>query len=68
MQKYEKTIKTLKNELRRLQGKITLWPARGAHIHEKWAFGVGESTICFSTGQEAPFRAAPFFGFLVQKA
>ena len=35
MQKYEKPIKTLKNELRRLQGKMTLWPARSAHIHEK---------------------------------
>ena len=35
MRKYEKPIKPLKNELRRPQGKMTLSPARGAHIHEK---------------------------------
>ena len=64
----KKTIKTLKNELRRLQGKMTLWPARSAHIHEKWAFGVGESTICSSTVQEVPFRPAPFFCFWAKKA
>ena len=60
-----KTHKTLKNELRLLQGKMPLSPARGGHIHEKWAFGVGESTICFSTIQEVSFRAAPFLCFLL---
>ena len=32
---YLKTHKSLKNELRRPKGKMTLSPARGAHIHEK---------------------------------
>ena len=67
VQKYEKTIKSLKNELRRSKGKMTLSPARDAHIHEKWAFGVGESTIFFSTVQEVHFTPAPFLCFLVQK-
>ena len=35
MKKYEKLIKSLENELRRPKGKMTLSPARGAHIHEK---------------------------------